>query len=96
MIQRIVFSVFLWKMDLNDDRELRVPSGSIIGVIMLLLALLPRDLRCDLIARMHHMNTQETLERDQATTADSGEVISSAADPEEHVSDGEISELFEE
>ena len=54
-------------MDLDDDRELRVPSGSIIGVIMLLLAMLPRDIRSDLIARLHHMNTQETLERDQAT-----------------------------
>ena len=83
-------------MDLDDDRELRVPSGSIIGVIMLLLAMLPRDIRSDLIARLHHMNTQETLERDQATTAGSEEVVSSAANPEERVSDGELSELFEE
>ena len=63
---------------------------------MLLLAMLPRDIRSDLIARLHHMNTQETLERDQATTAGSEEVMNSAADPEEHVSDGELSELFEE
>ena len=40
-----------WKMDLDDDRELRISSGSIIGVIMLLLAMLPRDVRSDLIVR---------------------------------------------
>ena len=87
---------FLWKMDFDDSRELRITSGSIIGVIMLLLAMLPRDLRSDLIARLHHMSTQETLEREQATTAGSEAVASSAADPEEHLSDGELSELFEE
>ncbi len=85
---------FLWKMDF--DRELRVSSGSIIGVIMLLLAMLPRDIRHDLIATLHHMSTQEALERDHATTAGSEVVVSSAVDPEEHVSDGELSELFEE
>ena len=84
-------------MDLDDDRELRISSGSIIGVIMLLLAMVPRDVRSDLIVRLNYMNTQETLERDPPTTAGTEEVVgSSAAYPEDNVSDGELSELFEE
>ena len=83
-------------MDLDNDRELRVLSGSIIGVIMLLLAMLPIDVRHDLIGRLHELSAQETQEREQATTAGSDEVLDPAANPEEGLSDGELSELFEE
>ena len=76
-------------MDLDDDRELRISSGSIIGVIMLLLAMLPRDVRSDLIVRLNSMNAQETLER-------AGGDPTTAAGTEENISDGEHSELFEE
>ena len=88
---------------MDDDRELRVQSGSIIGIITLLLALLPRDIRSDLIARLHHMNTQEEIERNQeiseagrATTASEREVLSPVVDPERHESDEDLSSLFEE
>ena len=77
------------KMDLDDDRELRISSGSIIGVIMLLLAMLPRDVRSDLIVRLTSMNNQETLER-------AGGDPTTAAGTEKNISDGELSELFEE
>ena len=38
-------------MDLDDSREIRVNSGQVIGLIMLLLAMLPRDIRSDLFQR---------------------------------------------
>ena len=50
---------------MDDDRELRIQSGSIIGIIMLLLALLPRDIRLDLISRMHQMNNEYSPEVEQ-------------------------------
>ena len=96
-----------FKMD--DDRELRITSGAIIGVIMLLLAMLPRDIRRDFVSRLNEMTfAQEQEERNQvvvvrdipetddmgqATTASEGEVID---DPHLHESDGELSELFED
>ena len=40
-----------FKMD--DDRELRITSGAVIGVVMLLLAMLPRDIRKDFVSRLH-------------------------------------------
>ena len=46
-------------MDLDDSREIRVNSGQVIGLIMLLLAMLPRDIRSDLVDRLHRMTTQE-------------------------------------
>jgi len=52
---------------MDDDRKLRVPSGSLIGAIMLLLALLPRDIRSDLIARLYRMSTEKAIERDQVS-----------------------------
>ena len=93
---------------MDDDRELRITSGAIIGVVMLLLAMLPRDIRKDFVSRLHEMNLAEeqaernqvvvardTTENDdmgQATTASEGEVID---DPHLHESDGELSELFQ-
>ena len=68
---------------MDDDRELRVQSGSIIGIIMPLLAVLPRDIRRDLISRLHQMNNeyspevernQEVSAAERATTASEGEV----------------------
>ena len=91
---------------MDDDRELRIPSGSIIGIIMLLLALLPRDIGRDLIARMHQMNNeyspeveqnQEISAAERATTASEGEVLSSVVEPERLASDEEedFSALFD-
>ena len=93
---------------MDDDRELRITSGSIIGVIMLLIAMLPRDIRRDFVSRLNEMTlAQEQEERNQvmvasdapenedmgqATTASEGEVLE---DPPALESDGELSELFE-
>ena len=97
-------------MDIDDSRELRIASGQIIGVIMLLLAMLPRDIRNDLIARLHHMSTQEMVDWYQQSTAagseragssnanlaSEGEVPeSNPANLAEETSEGELSELFE-
>ena len=93
---------------MDDDRELRITSGSIIGVIMLLIAMLPRDIRRDFVSRLNEMNlAQEREERNQVvvardapenddmgrtTTTSEGEVID---DPPVLESDEEFSELFE-
>ena len=93
---------------MDDDRELRITSGSIIGVIMLLIAMLPRDIRRDFVSRLNEMNlAQEREECNQvmvardaaenddmrrATTTSEGEVID---DPPVLESDEEFSELFE-
>ena len=91
---------------MDDDRELRITSGSIIGVIMLLIAMLPRDIRRDFVSRLNEMNlAQEREERNQAMvardapenddmgrTTSEGEVID---DPPVLESDEEFSELFE-
>ena len=90
---------------MDDDRELRVQSGSIIGIIMLLLAVLPRDIRRDLISRLHQRNNeyspevernQEVSAAERDTTASEGEVLSPVVDPERHESDEDLSSLFEE
>ena len=49
-------------MDLDDSREIRVNSGQVTGLIMLLLAMLPRDIRSDLVDRLHRMTTQEMVQ----------------------------------
>ena len=93
---------------MDDDREWRITSGAIIGVIMLLIAMLPRDIRRDFVSRLNEMTlAQEQAERNQvmvgrdapenddmgqATTASEGEVID---DPPVLESDEEFSELFE-
>ena len=91
---------------MDDDRELRITSGSIIGVIMLLIAMLPRDIRRDFVSRLNEMNlAQEREEINQAMvardapenddmwrTTSEGEVID---DPPVFESDEEFSELFE-
>ena len=87
---------------MDDDRELRITSGAIIGVVMLLLAMMPKDIRRDFVSRLQAESNQvvathEATENDdlmQATTASasSGEVIN---DPHVLESDGELSELFE-
>ena len=91
---------------MDDDRELRITSGSIIGVIMLLIAMLPRDIRRDFVSRLNEMNlAQEREERNQVMvardatenddmgrTTSEGEVID---DPPVLESDEEFSELFE-
>ena len=91
---------------MDDDRELRITSGSIIGVIMLLIAMLPRDIRRDFVSRLSEMNlAQEREERNQVLvardapenddmgrTTSEGEVID---DPPVLESDEEFSELFE-
>ena len=91
---------------MDDDRELRITSGSIIGVIMLLIAMLPRDIRRDFVSRLNEMNlAQEREERNQVMvardapenddmgrTTSEGEVID---DPPVRESDEEFSELFE-
>ena len=91
---------------MDDDRELRITSGSIIGVIMLLIAMLPRDIRRDFVSRLNEMNlAQERDERNQVMvardapenddmgrTTSEGEVID---DPPVLESDEEFSELFE-
>ena len=100
------------EMDLDDSREIRINSGQVIGIIMLLLAMLPRDIRSDLIDRLHRMTTQEMVDWYRTSTAASseragnstvdptseGEVPESfpPATPGENLSDGEMSELFEE
>ena len=86
-------------MDLDDSREIRVNSGQVIGLIMLLLAMLPRDIRSDLVDRLHRMTTQEMV--DWYSTVDptsEGEMPESVppATPGEHISEGEMSEPFED
>ena len=46
---------------MDESREIRIDSGQVIGLIMLLLAMLPRDIRSDLVNRLHRMTTQEML-----------------------------------
>ena len=91
---------------MDDDRELRTTSGAIIGVIMLLIALLPRDIRRDFASRLNEMTlAQEQEQINQAAlarnapendemgrTTSEGEVID---DPPVLESDEEFSELFE-
>ena len=91
---------------MDDDRELRTTSGAIIGVIMLLIALLPRDIRRDFASRLNEMTlaqeqeqiNQAVLARDapendeMGRTTSEGEVID---DPPVLESDEEFSELFE-
>ena len=91
---------------MDDDRELRTTSGAIIGVIMLLIALLPRDIRRDFVSRLNEMTlAQEQEQINQAAlarnapendemgrTTSEGEVID---DPPVLESDEEFSELFE-
>ena len=51
---------------MDDDRELRITSGDIIGVVMLLLAMMPKDIRKDSVSRLHEMNlAEEQTERNQ-------------------------------
>ena len=83
-------------MDFDDSREIRVTSGAIIGVIMLLLAMLPFDVPHDFIGRLHEMSTQESQDREQATTAGSEGVLDPASNPDDVLSEGELSELFED
>lgn len=92
---------------MDDDRELRITSGAIIGVIMLLLAMLPRDIRRDFVSRLNEMTIAQDREEHNASQASTaaelspvnpgisdGEVIE---DPPQHESDTDIlSELFEE
>ena len=55
---------------MDDDRELRITSGAVIGVVMLLLAMLPRDIRKDFVSRLHEMYlAQEQAERNQVMVA---------------------------
>ena len=91
---------------MDDDRELRTTSGAIIGVIMLLIALLPRDIRRDFASRLNEMTlAQEQEQINQAAlarnapendemgrTTSEGEVIDG---PPVLESDEEFSELFE-
>ena len=77
-------------MDLDDTREIRVNSGQVIGLIMLLLAMLPRDIRSDLVDRLHRMTTQEMVDWYRTSTAASSERAgNSTVDP---TSEGEIPE----
>ena len=91
---------------MDDDRELRTTSGAVIGVIMLLIALLPRDIRRDFVPRLNEMTlaqeqeqiNQAVLARDapendeMGRTTSEGEVIDG---PPVLESDEEFSELFE-
>ena len=99
-------------MDLDDTREIRVNSGQVIGLIMLLLAMLPRDVRSDLVDRLHRMTTQEMVDWYRTSTAASseraghstvdptseGEIPESAppATSGEYLSEAEMSEPFED
>ena len=88
-------------MDLDDTREIRVNSGQVIGLIMLLLAMLPRDIRSDLVDRLHRMTTQEMVDWYRTSTAASsseGEIPESAppATSGEYISEAEMSEHFED
>ena len=69
---------------------------AIMGVIMLLLGMLPFDVRHDFIGRLHEMSAQESQDREQATTAGSEGVLDPAANPDDVLPEGELSGLFEE
>ena len=93
---------------MDDDRELRITSGAIIGVVMLLIALLPMDIRRDFVSRLNEMTLAQEQERNnqimaardapendemgRTTTTSEGEVID---DPPVLESDEEFSDLFE-
>ena len=97
---------------MDDSREIRIDSGQVIGLIMLLLAMLPRDIRSDLVNRLHRMTIQEMLDWYQNSNAASSERTGHStvdptsegelpesfppATPGEHLSDGEMSELFDD
>ena len=95
---------------MDDDRELRITSGAIIGVVMLLLAIMPKDIRRDFVSRLHEMNvaeaqaesnqvvaTHEATENDDLMQATTASASSGEVINDPHVleSDGELSELFE-
>ena len=85
-----VSAFWVEEMDLDDTREIRVNSGQVIGLIMLLLAMLPRDIRSDLVDRLHRMTTQEMVDWYRTSTAASSERAgNSTVDP---TSEGEIPE----
>ena len=77
-------------MDLDDTREIRVNSGQVIGLIMLLLAMLPRDIRSDLVDRLHRMTTQEMVDWYRTSTAASSERAGNST--VDSTSEGEIPE----
>ena len=58
---------------MDDSREIRIDSGHVIGLIMLLLAMLPCDIRSDLVNRLHRMTTQDMLDWYQKSNAASSE-----------------------
>ena len=107
-----VSAFWVEEMDLDDTREIRVNSGQVIGLIMLLLAMLPRDIRSDLVDRLHRMTTQEMVDWYRTSTAASseragnstvdptseGEIPESAppATSGEYISEAEMSEPFED
>ena len=69
-------------MDLDDTRLLHIPCGEIIGIVMLCLRLLPRDVRFDLIDRINLMHQQERTEGLGGTTGVPTErAAGSTADP---------------
>ena len=77
---------------MDESREIRIDSGQVIGLIMLLLAMLPRDIRSDLVNRLHRMTTQEMLDWYQTSNAASSERAGhSTVDP---TSEGELPESF--
>ena len=91
---------------MDDDRELRTTSGAVIGVIMLLVALLPRDIRRDFVSRLNEMTlaqeqeqiNQAVLARDAPENDEMGRATSEGEvidDPPVLESDEEFSELFE-
>ena len=91
-------SVFRFEeMDLDDSREIRINSGQVIGLIMLLLAMLPRDIRSDLVDRLHRMTTQEMVDWYRTSNATAGSSSdragNSTVDP---TSEGEMSEPFDD
>ena len=92
---------------MDESREIRIDSGQVIGLIMLLLAMLPRDIRSDLVNRLHRMTTQEMLDWYENSNAagnstvdptSEGEIPESAlpATSGEYISEAEMSEPFED
>ena len=78
---------------MDESREIRIDSEQVIGLIMLLLAMLPRDIRSDLVNRLHRMTTQEMLgwyeTSNAAGVSPSERAGNSTVDP---TSEGEIPE----
>ena len=98
LVSRLAQKVSVFRFEeMDDSREIRIDSGQVIGLIMLLLAMLPRDIRSDLIDRLHRMTTQEMVDWYRTANATGGSSSERAGNSTfDPTSEGEMSEPFDD